>query len=115
MAKAANYIGLMSGTSMDGVDAVITTEDCKALVASVYLPYPASLKTQLRTLVQQGKTSLKLLTELDIQVAQIFAHATQTLLAKARLSREDIVAIGSHGKPFSTKAAFILGRLVMAC
>ena len=50
MVKMANYIGLMSGTSMDGVDGVVVKKDCKTVIASVYLPYSKTLKTKLKKL-----------------------------------------------------------------
>lgn len=98
MAKTVNYIGLMSGTSLDGVDAVIVDERCKTIIASTYLPYPQTLKTKLKHLIQQGEASFKALASLDVEIAQVFAQTTNKLLSAANLTHQDIAAIGSHGQ-----------------
>ncbi len=98
MAKTASYIGLMSGTSLDGVDAVIVEDDCRQIIASHYLPYPNTLKNQLKSLTQSGQTSLKNLAQLDIEVATIFAQAVNQLLEQARPDSKNVEAIGSHGQ-----------------
>ncbi len=79
---ASLYIGLMSGTSLDGT----------------YLPYTDELKQQLRTLTQTGQTSLKNLADIDVKVAQFFSDAVNDLLAISNVSAIDIKAIGSHGQ-----------------
>lgn len=72
MAKDNLYIGLMSGTSLDGVDAVIIDASATKLLAQTYLPYTEELKQKLRTLTQSEQTSLENLANIDVQVAQFF-------------------------------------------
>lgn len=97
MAKASAYIGLMSGTSMDGVDGVILDERQK-IITSAYTPYPIELKTRLQQLSQTGNTSLADLAQVDIEAAQIFAQTANQLLTQSSLNKDDIRAIGSHGQ-----------------
>jgi anhydro-N-acetylmuramic acid kinase len=96
--SAQYYIGLMSGTSLDGVDGVIVDGDSQKIISQTYLPYSKQLKDGLRQLTQSGQTSLKNLAEIDIQVAEVFADAVLLLLSNAKLSSDQIVAIGSHGQ-----------------
>ncbi len=92
------YIGLMSGTSMDGVDGVVLDKDCRKIIASLCVPYPDELKKNLLKLTQNLATSLKNLANIDIQVAEIFANTANLLLQQSGLKAENIQAIGSHGQ-----------------
>ncbi len=97
-AMANLCIGLMSGTSLDGVDAVVIDATATQLLAQTYLPYPESLKQQLQVLTQSGQAHLKDLADIDTQVAHFFADAVDSLLKGADISATDIRAIGSHGQ-----------------
>jgi anhydro-N-acetylmuramic acid kinase len=106
----AKYIGLMSGTSMDGVDAVLCdisgsisgkeddeSKGCQTL-AAYSLPYPDELLTALNALCVEGFNELNTLAVADRLVAEVFADAVHALLAQENLSADDITAIGSHGQ-----------------
>lgn len=95
---AEYYIGLMSGTSLDGVDAVLVETNATHLLAQTYLPYPQHLKQKLHVLSQSGQTPLKELAQLDVQVAHFFADAVEILLKNTPIKATDIRAIGSHGQ-----------------
>lgn len=94
------FIGLMSGTSVDGVDAALI--DCCQnqikLIDFIDHPLPDALKTDLVALNQTPELSLNTLCELEYQVAQQFIQATESLLEKTQLLPEEITAIGSHGQ-----------------
>ncbi|MCH9711976.1 MAG: anhydro-N-acetylmuramic acid kinase [Proteobacteria bacterium] len=96
--SAQYYIGLMSGTSLDGVDGVIVDGKAQKVIGQNYLPYSEQLKDSLRQLTQSGQTSLKNLAEIDIQVAEVFTDTALLLLSNAKLSSDQIIAIGSHGQ-----------------
>ena len=96
--SAQYYIGLMSGTSLDGVDGVIVDGKAQKVIGQNYLPYSEQLKDSLRQLTQSGQTSLKNLAEIDIQVAEVFADTALLLLSNAKLFSDQIIAIGSHGQ-----------------
>ena len=96
----AKYIGLMSGTSMDGVDAVlceITSAHCATLAAHS-IPYPQELLAALNALCSEGPDELNTLAIADRLVAETFASAALGLLEKTNLVASDITAIGSHGQ-----------------
>ena len=96
----AKYIGLMSGTSMDGVDAVlcdITQTSCTTLAAHS-TPYSNELLSALNALCTEGPDELNSLAIADRLVAETFARVTLELLERNGLTASDITAIGSHGQ-----------------
>ncbi len=92
------YIGLMSGTSLDGVDGVIVDDNNQNILTQSYLPYSDQLKQDLRQLTQTGQATLENLAKLDIQVATVFSDVVLLLLANANIAANDVIAIGSHGQ-----------------
>lgn len=97
------YIGLMSGTSADGIDAVVATFEQGRFVgveASHHRPYPTALRESLLALgrSEQATVSLAALATLDAAVADQLGAAAQAVLAVAGLNPADICAIGSHGQ-----------------
>lgn len=91
-------IGLMSGTSLDGVDAVVIDTTATQLLAQTYLPYPKKLKQQLQVLTKSGKIYLEDLADIDTQVAHFFADAVDVLLESNNILATDVKVIGSHGQ-----------------
>jgi anhydro-N-acetylmuramic acid kinase len=100
MSHAGRYVGLISGTSMDGIDAVLaefapTDELPPRLAATLSVPYSDALQQQLRRLCA-GSGSLRDFGEAHVAVAEEFAAATLRLLALA--GGGPATAIGSHGQ-----------------
>jgi len=99
------YLGLISGTSVDGIDAALVRFDddsphasCRIVDAQTYA-WPAELRTRLLALGQGGDAqSLDELGTLDVRVAEAFADAALALLATAGLGADQVRAIGSHGQ-----------------
>lgn len=94
------YVGLMSGTSMDAVDAVVvqlTASKC-SLLATHREPFPQELRTALLTLRETSEVELDALGQLDVRVGELFAQAAEQVRTQAGLPTAAIRAIGSHGQ-----------------
>lgn len=93
-------IGLISGTSVDGIDAALvdvvgSQTDLKVqLVAGKTFPYPANLRSQILSVCSGSALSMAELAELDDAIAQEFATAALTIQAEY----EKAELIGSHGQ-----------------
>ena len=90
------FIGLLSGTSIDGVDCALVdfAQTPPTLVATHSLAIPAPLRESILTLCIDEKVSLIELGETDIALGRLFANAVNQLLAKCAISNQDILAIG---------------------
>ena len=98
--KRELYIGLMSGTSIDGIDAALVEfKDGKCqLIAQHLQPMPATLTAQLHQLCRPSDNEITALAIIEQPLAQAFALACQQLLAKTPYTASDVTAIGSHGQ-----------------
>ena len=98
--KPRYFIGLMSGTSVDGVDAALVDGACTPikLLKMIEYPLPETLKRQLIQLNHTPNLTLEAFCRLEHDVAIAFVKATQTLLTQTHLTPADITAIGSHGQ-----------------
>ena len=101
-AMPSRYIGMMSGTSMDGVDAALCEFDGTRFIrvaGSHQLPYPGDLRLRLLQLQREEPAlTLRELCLLDNGGAETFAKAAIGLLSQAGLPATAIAAIGSHGQ-----------------
>lgn len=100
MASEEYYIGLMSGTSIDAIDAVLVafTADQVTVRASYTRPVSTELRTAILDLCLPGKDHLDLLGDTDRALGMEFAAAAMALLELSGLSAAQISAIGSHGQ-----------------
>jgi anhydro-N-acetylmuramic acid kinase len=101
----ALYAGLMSGTSMDGVDAVLLDIDSPGdaeilnVRAAVHAEYPVAILNRLRSAVENpAAASIDLLGALDVEIGEVFARCALQLLAEAQVAASEVRAIGSHGQ-----------------
>ncbi|MDJ0909206.1 MAG: anhydro-N-acetylmuramic acid kinase [Woeseiaceae bacterium] len=95
------YIGLMSGTSMDGIDAALVRfgEASIEELTTHEQAYPDSLKRRLRAAIQQpGLRQVDDVADLHREIGICFRNAANDLLARAGIDAGDVAAIGSHGQ-----------------
>ena len=94
------YIGLMSGTSVDGVDAVVAdfSDDKVRTLGHVHVPFTPELRAQLQGLMQSGADEVERAGDASVALARVYADAVVRLLAKTNLTAKDIAAIGAHGQ-----------------
>ncbi len=96
------YIGVMSGTSQDGIDAVLAEFHDGHFVAALAHAcghYPESLRNELVELGREATpVSLARYAALDRQVADCFAATVLALLGQGDVDRDTIAAVGSHGQ-----------------
>lgn len=91
------FVGLISGTSRDGVDAALVEFGQGSRVLAVHThPIPGELRQRL--IDCDAGTGLLEVARLDHAVGELFAAAVNTLLNQARVPRAAITAIGSHGQ-----------------
>ena len=94
------YIGLMSGTSVDGVDAVVAelSDDKVQTLGHVHAPFTAALRARLQALMHSGPDEIERAGDASVALAHLYAEAVALLLAKTNLAAKDIAAIGAHGQ-----------------
>jgi len=95
------YVGLMSGTSLDGVDAALVRcagSGMPQVLGAVQLPYPPALRRQVLQVCAEQALSFQALGAIDIGVARLYAAAVQQLLQAAATPAAAVRAIGAHGQ-----------------
>lgn len=95
------YIGLMSGTSVDGIDAALVSiadDGPLILKATQQQDFPPTVRNAIQALMLPGNNEIDQVGELDMQLGKLFAEAVHMLLRKTGIEAKDIRAIGSHGQ-----------------
>ena len=102
MSSEALFLGLISGTSMDGVDAALARFGAQGPPETVHcatFPYPAHLRARLlEAIAPAARLTLHEFGTLDVDVGRHFADAALALLHEADVPAQTIAALGSHGQ-----------------
>lgn len=94
----AIYIGVMTGTSMDGVDIVAASFDPLRIHATHTVAFDPALRDELMALTLPDDNEIDRMGKADVALAQMIGNGITTLIEKNALNRQEIIAIGSHGQ-----------------
>lgn len=95
---SAIYIGVMTGTSMDGVDIVATSFEPLTLHATLTVPFDPELRDELMALTLPDDNEIDRMGKADVALAQMIGQGVNQLIEMNGLDRSRIKAIGSHGQ-----------------
>jgi anhydro-N-acetylmuramic acid kinase len=96
------FAGVMSGTSLDGIDAVLADfapgpRPC-APVAATHIEFPSELRRELLALQASGPDEIVRAARAQNALADLYAHALRSVCAAGGVAAHDVVAAGVHGQ-----------------
>ena len=92
------FIGLMSGTSMDGIDAALVDVSTNTLIAGITRPYSDDVMRFLQNVLSKEYSRVSELSQLNTLLGREFSLAVFQLLDTTHIKPHNVVAIGSHGQ-----------------
>lgn len=97
--KPVLMAGIMSGTSLDGIDAVVVEIDGAPIhtLGFVSVPYPKDVREALLA-VSNCETHTREISRLNFLLPELYAAAFQAVCKKAKVEAKDVAAIGCHGQ-----------------
>jgi anhydro-N-acetylmuramic acid kinase len=105
-----NYlVGIMSGTSADGINVAVIREASAGLIYFCERPMPQELREPILRLAEPGLDEIDSLGALDRALGQAFADAAMYAIHEAGVAPDDIIAIGSHGQTIRHRPKGISG------
>ena len=98
--QASYFVGLMSGTSADGVDGVIVRffRNEIEIIATEALAFNDSFSNEITQLFTPAANEIDRLGSLDKKLSELYAECVNSLITKAKLTPAQITAIGNHGQ-----------------
>lgn len=99
------YLGMISGTSVDGVDAALCefsadqpgTPECRTLAAQTFA-WPPAFARRIQSLITAGSGELNEIGSLNVATGRFFGDCALALIRSAGVAPADVRAIGSHGQ-----------------
>lgn len=100
MPNALLFIGVMSGSSLDGIDVALTeiSHDTCKVIATHFQAYPVAIKQSLLSLHFSGENELEKSALMANELARLYAEAVNALLAKNKVNLNEVAAVGCHGQ-----------------
>ena len=94
------FVGLMSGTSLDGADAALVDFESgfPRTLAFSTVPFSDGLRERVLALSEPGRDPLELAGTVSMELAELYARAVEGVIAAGGVPRAEIVAIGCHGQ-----------------
>jgi len=93
------YLGIMTGTSLDGIDCVVATFDEKPNSIAFYThPIPEEIRGELLVFATEQKVDMERLARMHFVLAQLYAIAVKECLNEANMAPASVRAIGLHGQ-----------------
>lgn len=94
------FVGVMSGTSLDGADAALVdfSGASPRTLAFATVPFPDALRARVLELSAPGRDSLELTGTVTLELAELYARAVEGVLVAAGVDRNAVSAIGCHGQ-----------------
>ena len=102
--KQRVVVGLMSGTSVDAIDAVLVRISGHAPGAVIEkirfgsYPFPEEIRTRINTLFDKDKARIEEICHLDFVLGELFAAATNRIIADAGLTNDDVDVVAAAGQ-----------------
>jgi anhydro-N-acetylmuramic acid kinase len=92
------YVGIMSGTSLDGADAILIDWSSKRTLGFASAPFSEDLRAELLSLCSPGQNEIARASNASNRLALVYAEITANLLRNAAVASSEVRAIGCHGQ-----------------
>lgn len=99
-ASSSCFVGLMSGTSLDGADAALVdfSTGVPRTLAFASVPFTPQLRDDILALSEPGRDPLDLAAKVTLELCTLYAQAAEGAIAASGVARQNIAAIGCHGQ-----------------